>query len=126
MSSATCATGRPGNCVIPWGRRRQRRDPQGQFWGVHGGSIAVHTSGHRQYRRLNRGGDRQANAALRRIVFTRLRVDPRTQDYYERRITEGKTGAESSVASNATLPGRSSTWLDSYSQTPAQRVCRDR
>lgn len=51
-------------------------------------------SGRRQYRRLNRGGDRQANAALHRIVFTRLRVDPRTQDYYERRIKEGKTRRE--------------------------------
>ncbi|WP_353963028.1 transposase [Streptomyces sp. NBC_00365] len=34
------------------------------------------SSGRRQFRRLNRGGDRQANAALHRIVFTRLRVDP--------------------------------------------------
>ncbi|MEU5426445.1 transposase [Streptomyces olivoreticuli] len=41
-----------------------------------------------------RGGDRQANAALYRIVQTRLRFDPRTQDYYERRIKEGKTRNE--------------------------------
>ncbi|WP_337662782.1 hypothetical protein [Streptomyces sp. AC04842] len=27
-------------------------------------------------------------------MFTRLRVDPRTQDYYERRIKEGKTRRE--------------------------------
>ena len=47
-----------------------------------------------QFRRLNRGGDRQANAALHPIVFTRLRVDPRTQGYYERRIKEGKTRRE--------------------------------
>ncbi|WP_405593539.1 transposase [Streptomyces sp. NBC_01092] len=52
------------------------------------------SSGSRQYRRLNRGGDRQANAALHRIVQTRLRVDPRTQDYYERRIKEVKTRRE--------------------------------
>ncbi len=43
---------------------------------------------------LNRGGDRQANATLHRIVQTRLRVDPRTQDYYERRSKEGKTRRE--------------------------------
>ncbi|MEL3946753.1 transposase [Streptomyces sp. LNU-CPARS28] len=36
----------------------------------------------------------QANAALHRTVFTRLRGDPRTQDYYERRIKEGKTRRE--------------------------------
>ena len=27
-------------------------------------------------------------------MFTRLRVDPRTQDYYERRLKEGKTRRE--------------------------------
>ncbi|MFF3511649.1 hypothetical protein [Streptomyces sp. NPDC002573] len=27
-------------------------------------------------------------------MFTRLRVDPRTQNYYERRIKEGKTRRE--------------------------------
>ncbi|WP_347269269.1 hypothetical protein [Streptomyces sp. WAC00263] len=31
---------------------------------------------------------------LHRIVFIRLRVDPRTQDYYERRIKEDKTRRE--------------------------------
>ena len=40
------------------------------------------------------GGDRQANAALHRIVFTRLRHDPRTHAYYERRTQEGKTRRE--------------------------------
>ncbi|SFF64386.1 Transposase IS116/IS110/IS902 family protein [Streptomyces mirabilis] len=52
------------------------------------------SSGGRQYRRLNRGGDRQANAVLHRIVQTRLLFDPRTQDCYERRIKEGKTRRE--------------------------------
>jgi hypothetical protein len=36
----------------------------------------------------------QANAALHRIVIIRLRVDPRTPDYYERRIKEGKARRE--------------------------------
>ncbi len=43
---------------------------------------------------LNHGGDRQTNAVLHRIVFTRLRHDPRTQAYYERRTKEGKTRPE--------------------------------
>ncbi|WUB70034.1 IS110 family transposase [Streptomyces sp. NBC_00576] len=50
--------------------------------------------GSRQYRRLNRGGDRQANVALHRIVETRRRFDPRTREYYERRIAEGRTRCE--------------------------------
>ncbi len=41
--------------------------------------------------RLNRGGDRQANSALWRIVFTRMACDPRTQAYVARRTAEGKT-----------------------------------
>ncbi|MCT9114136.1 hypothetical protein N4G69_53385 [Streptomyces mirabilis] len=52
------------------------------------------SSGRRTSRRLNHGGDRQANAALHRIVFTRLRFDPRTQAYCERRTQEGKTRCE--------------------------------
>jgi hypothetical protein len=39
-------------------------------------------------------GDRQADAAAHRIVFTRLRFDPRTQAYYERCIQEGRTRRE--------------------------------
>ncbi|MCW8119172.1 MULTISPECIES: transposase [Streptomyces] len=44
-----------------------------------------YSSGRRRTRRLNYGGDRRANAALHRIVFTRLRVDPRTQEGKTRR-----------------------------------------
>jgi transposase len=44
--------------------------------------------------RLNRGGDRQANAALWRIALVRLSHDQRTRDYMARRMSEGKTKAE--------------------------------
>lgn len=44
--------------------------------------------------RLNRGGDRQANAALWRIVITRMSSDPRTQAYVARRTEEGLTKGE--------------------------------
>ena len=49
------------------------------------------SSGKTSRRRLNRGGDRQANSALYRIALSRLRWDARTRDYLTRRITEGKT-----------------------------------
>lgn len=39
--------------------------------------------------RLDRGGDRHANAAPWRVVMTRLSSDPRTQAYVERRTKEG-------------------------------------
>ena len=44
--------------------------------------------------RLNPGGDRQANHALWRIVFTWLGSDPATRAYAERRTAEGKSKAE--------------------------------
>jgi transposase len=44
--------------------------------------------------RLNRGGDRQANSALRGIVITRLRNDPRTRAYMTRRLAEGRSKPE--------------------------------
>ena len=52
------------------------------------------SSGRTSRRRLNRGGDRQANSALYRIAPSRLRWDARTRDYLARRITEGKTRRE--------------------------------
>jgi transposase len=53
------------------------------------------SSGKQVRHRLNRGGDRQANSALWRIVMTRLaHKDPRTQAYVERRTKEGKTTKE--------------------------------
>jgi transposase len=44
--------------------------------------------------RLNRGGNRQANAALYRIVLTRMSSDERTRTYVARRRAEGKNTAE--------------------------------
>ena len=42
--------------------------------------------------RLNRGGDRHANNAIWRIVITRLgQHEPRTIDYMNRRLAEGKS-----------------------------------
>jgi len=39
--------------------------------------------------RLDRGGDRQANAALWRIVMVRIAHDPETTAYFERKVKEG-------------------------------------
>ena len=44
--------------------------------------------------RLNRGGDRNANAALYRITLCRLRYDPSTRAYVERRTKDGLTKPE--------------------------------
>jgi transposase len=52
------------------------------------------SSGKHARHRLNKGGDRQANSALWRIVTTRMRFDPRTIAYVEKRTAEGKTRKE--------------------------------
>mgnify|MGYP001582519644 CR=1 FL=1 len=52
------------------------------------------SSGKTTRHRLNRGGDRAANAALYRIVICRLRHDQRTRDYVERRTQQGRSKAE--------------------------------
>ena len=44
--------------------------------------------------RLNPGGDRQANHALCRIVFSRMGSHPPTQAYVERRLKEGLSKTE--------------------------------
>lgn len=52
------------------------------------------SSGRTVRHRLNRSGDRDANAALHRIVLTRLKHDPTTQEYLERRLGQGKSKRE--------------------------------
>ena len=52
------------------------------------------SSGKTRRYRLNRGGDRQANSALYRIVLTRMSSHPETKTYVARRRTEGLTTPE--------------------------------
>ncbi|MFD7076798.1 IS110 family transposase [Nocardioides sp. NPDC059952] len=52
------------------------------------------SSGNTQRHRLNRGGDRRLNRALHTIALTRMRCDPATRAYTERRRSEGKTTRE--------------------------------
>lgn len=63
-------------------------------WAQCGVSPIEASSGKVVRRRLNRGGDRQANHALWRIAITRMRSDPRTRHYVERRLEEGRSKPE--------------------------------
>ena len=59
------------------------------------GAAPIHASSGKTIRhRLNRGGNRQANHALWRIVLTRMSSDPRTRAYVERRLQEGRSKPE--------------------------------
>ena len=52
------------------------------------------SSGKTVRHRLNRGGNRQANHALWRIVFTRMSTDARTRTYVARRLEQGRSKPE--------------------------------
>jgi transposase len=49
------------------------------------------SSGKSNRHRLDRGGDRQANSALWRIVMVRIAHDPETAAYVERKVKEGRS-----------------------------------
>ena len=59
------------------------------------GAAPIHASSGKTVRhRLNRGGNRQANHALWRIVLTRMSSDPRTRAYVQRRSAQGLSRRE--------------------------------
>ena len=52
------------------------------------------SSGNTNRHRLDRGGNRQLNAALYRIAITQSRYHPPARDYLERKRAEGKSRRE--------------------------------
>ncbi|WP_254397833.1 IS110 family transposase [Streptomyces sp. AC558_RSS880] len=80
--------------LIAAGDNPERLTSEASFAALCGTSPVEASSGKTQRRRLNRGGDRQANAALYRIVLSRLRWDDGTRNYLQRRLAEGKTRRE--------------------------------
>ena len=51
-------------------------------------------SANNQRFRLNRGGNRQTNAAIHRIAITQLRIHPDAQTFIKRRLESGSTKRE--------------------------------
>jgi transposase len=78
-----CAWSHPGRC------------PSDAAFAMLGGAAPIPaSSGQRVRVRLNRSGDRHLNQALHVVVLTRLRYDPATRAYAQRRRAEGKTNRE--------------------------------
>jgi len=71
------------------GDNPQRLHSEAGFAALCGVSPVDMSSGRTRRHRLNRGGDRQANAALFRILMTRLRDHHPTRDYVARRTAQG-------------------------------------
>ncbi|MEU9047808.1 MULTISPECIES: transposase [unclassified Kitasatospora] len=80
--------------LIAAGDNPDRLANEAAFAALCGVSPVEMSSGKTQRRRLNRGGNRQANAALFRVFLTRLRCHPQTRAYLQRRTTEGRTKRE--------------------------------
>ena len=80
--------------LIVFGDNGERIRSESAFAKMCGASPIPASSGKTQRHRLNRGGDRQANAALHRVVVVRLRWHEATRAYAARRTAEGKTKKE--------------------------------
>ena len=80
--------------LVAAGSNPERLRSESAFAALCGVNPIPASSGKTDRHRLNRGGDRQANAALYRIVLVRLRHDERTREYMRRRTREGMTKPE--------------------------------
>ena len=80
--------------LVAAGSNPDRLHSEAAFASLCGVSPVPASSGKTNRHRLNRGGDRQANAALYRVVVVRLRHDLRTQAYLSRRTAEGMSKTE--------------------------------
>lgn len=72
-----------------------RRFHSKEAFARHNGTAPIPVwSGNQQRHRLNRGGNRQLNAALYRIAIVQQRHHPQAKQYLARKIAEGKTPRE--------------------------------
>jgi transposase len=84
-----------GALLLAAGDNPERLRSEAAFAKLTGVSPVQASSGKTMRHRLNRGGDRHANAALHRIVLVRLRWrHPPTMDYVARRTAEGRSKRE--------------------------------
>ena len=83
-----------GQLLVTAGDNPDRLRSQAAFAHLCGVAPLPASSGRIDRHRLNRGGDRAANSALYTIVLCRLRHDPATQAYAERRTKQGLSKPE--------------------------------
>lgn len=83
-----------GQLLVTAGENTDRLTSDAAFAMLCGVAPLPASSGKSNRHRLNRGGDRQANAALYRVVLCRMRWDTRTRDYVARRTAEGLSKPE--------------------------------
>ena len=80
--------------LLTAGDNRDRFRSEASFAARCGASPGPASSGQTPRHRLNRGGDRAAHSAWHIIAIGRLRTDPRTQAYVEKKVREGPSKLE--------------------------------
>jgi transposase len=83
-----------GQLLVTAGQNVDRLTSEAAFAMLCGAAPIPASSGQTHRHRLNRGGDRQANSALWRIVITRMRTDELTKAYVQRRTRQGLSKPE--------------------------------
>lgn len=82
------------------------------------------SSGKTTRHRLNRGGNRRLNHAIHMVAVSRLRLDPESKKYYERKRSEGKTSKEALRSLKRQIANRIFRCLNqdaaAHASTPAQ------
>jgi transposase len=78
-----------GALLVAAGDNPERLAHEASFAALCGVSPVDASSGRQHRHRLNRGGNRDANRALWVVALVRMRRDPRTRAYVERRTGEG-------------------------------------
>jgi transposase len=80
--------------LVTAGDNPERLRSEAAFAALCGVSPIPASSGKTTRHRLNRGGDRQANAALHRIALVRMAHEQRTRNYVAKKRAEGRSNKE--------------------------------
>ncbi|MHA7245135.1 transposase, partial [Paeniglutamicibacter antarcticus] len=80
--------------LVTLGDNPERMESEAAFAALAGVAPVPASSGKTNRHRLSRGGDRQANASLYRIVLVRMANDPRTREYVVKRTEDGLSKKE--------------------------------
>lgn len=94
MQAPGVSTGTITDMLVVLGDNPQRIRSEAAFAKLCGVCPVPASSGKTNRHRLNRGGNRQANAALYRVTLVRMRHHPPTREYIKRRTAEGKSPRE--------------------------------
>ncbi|KQS81673.1 transposase [Methylobacterium sp. Leaf361] len=94
MEAPGVSTGTIAEMLVVLGDNPQRIRSEAAFAKLCGVCPVPASSGKTSRHRLNRGGNRRANAALYRVAVVRMRYHRPTREYIQRRTNEGKSPRE--------------------------------